>query len=141
MRSPSHGCPQPEPADRLLRRRDYADADLYTPAGRYGDVHWTAVALMVLGTVVGWGPVVNTSASWLKWQGYLLGPIGLGGKDGTWAFANLGVVIALVVAFVGWLLVGRASVAAQASDAGPPPMQATLGSVAEAGARASAGRA
>jgi purine-cytosine permease-like protein len=104
-------------ADLLLRRRDYADADLYTPAGRYGDVHWTAVALMVLGTVVGWGLVVNTSASWLKWQGYLLSPFGLGGKSGTWAFANLGVVIALAVAFVGWLLAGRRSVAAQEGTA------------------------
>jgi hypothetical protein len=75
------------------------------------------VALMVLGTVVGWGLVVNTSASWLKWQGYLLGPIGLGGKGGTWAFANLGVVVALVVAFVGWLLIGRRSVAAQEGTA------------------------
>jgi nucleobase:cation symporter-1, NCS1 family len=104
-------------ADLLLRRRDYADADLYNPAGRYGDVRWTAVTLMVLGTVIGWGLVVNTSASWLKWQGYLLGPIGLGGKSGTWAFANLGVVIALAVAFAGWLLVGRRSVAAQEGTA------------------------
>jgi hypothetical protein len=80
-------------------------------------VHWTAVALMVLGTVVGWGLVVNTSASWLKWQGYLLSPFGLGGKSGTWAFANLGVVIALAVAFVGWLLAGRRSVAAQEGTA------------------------
>jgi purine-cytosine permease-like protein len=100
-------------ADLVLRRRDYTDADLYDPAGRYGDVRWTAVALMVVGTVVGWGLVVNTYASWLKWQGYLLGPIGLGGKSGTWAFANLGVVIALVVAFVGGLLLDRRPVRAQ----------------------------
>src|ERR1700753_1276520 len=44
-------------ADLLLRRHDYADADLYNPAGRYGDVRWTAVTLMVLGTVIGWGLV------------------------------------------------------------------------------------
>jgi purine-cytosine permease-like protein len=111
-------------ADLLLRRRDYADADLYDPAGRYGDVRWTAVALLVLGTVVGWGLVVNTSASWLKWQGYLLGPIGLGGKDGTWAFANLGVVIALAVAFAGWLLIGRRTVAAQEGAARGPKSRA-----------------
>src|SRR6202034_3300084 len=59
-------------ADLVLRRRDYTDADLYDPRGRYGDVRWTAVALMVVGTIVGWGLVVNTYASWLKWQGYLL---------------------------------------------------------------------
>ena len=100
-------------ADLALRRHDYADADLYDPAGRYGDVRWAAVAVMVVGTVIGWGLVVNTSASWLKWQGYLLGPIGLGGKSGTWAFANLGVVIALAVAFAAWLLLGRGPVRAQ----------------------------
>jgi len=89
-------------ADLVLRRHDYADADLYDPRGRYGDVRWTAVALMVGGTVVGWGLVVNTYASWLKWQGYLLSPFGLGGKSGTWAFANLGVVVALAIAFRPW---------------------------------------
>jgi purine-cytosine permease-like protein len=104
-------------ADLALRRRDYADADLYNPAGRYGDVRWPAVALMVAGTVIGWGLVVNTSASWLKWQGYLLGPFGLGGKSGTWAFANLGVVIALAVTFAGWLVLGRRPVAAQEGTA------------------------
>ena len=55
----------------------------------------SAIALVVLGTVLGWGLVTNTYAGWLDWQGYLLGPFGLGGKDGAWAFANLGVLVAL----------------------------------------------
>jgi hypothetical protein len=38
-------------------------------------------------------------ASWLSWQGYLLGPFGLGGKTGAWAYANLGVLAALVIGF------------------------------------------
>jgi nucleobase:cation symporter-1, NCS1 family len=57
--------------------------------------------------------VVNTDASWLSWQGFLLGPFGLGGKTGTWEFANLGVIVALVVAFVGWLVCGRTVVRRQ----------------------------
>jgi hypothetical protein len=69
--------------------------------------------LLVAGTVVGWGLVTNSYASWLSWQGYLLGPLGLGGKTGTWEFANLGVIVALVVAFVGWLVFGRASIRRQ----------------------------
>ena len=68
---------------------------------------------MVAGSVLGFGLVVNTYASWLSWQGYLLGPFGLGGKTGTWEFANLGVIVALVVAFVGWLVCGRAAVRRQ----------------------------
>ena len=98
-------------ADVALRRRDYVHADLYVP-GRYGRVNWLSVALLVGGTVVGWGLVTNAAADWLTWQGYLLGPFGLGGKEGDWAFANLGVLAALVIGFVGGLA-GRPAVRRQ----------------------------
>jgi NCS1 family nucleobase:cation symporter-1 len=100
-------------ADIALRRRPYAEADLFNSAGRYGSVSVVPVALMVIGTVVGFGLVVNTSASWLSWQGFLLGPFGLGGKTGNWQYANLGVIAALVVAFAGWLILGRGAVRRQ----------------------------
>ena len=100
-------------ADLLLRRRDYAEADLYDPRGRYGSVPPVPLALLALGSVLGWGLVTNTYAGWLQWQGYLLDPFGLGGKDGDWAFANLGVLVALVVGFVGTLLLRRGAVRAQ----------------------------
>jgi NCS1 family nucleobase:cation symporter-1 len=110
-------------ADIALRRRPYAEADLFTSAGRYGAVRVVPVALLVIGTVIGFGLVVNTSASWLSWQGFLLGPFGLGGKTGNWEYANLGVIAALVVAFAGWLLLGRGVVrrqeAAPETDAVP----------------------
>ncbi|HTU05645.1 MAG TPA: cytosine permease [Trebonia sp.] len=108
-------------ADILLRRSSYSDADLFSSAGRYGTVRWAPVALMVIGTAVGWGLVTNSYASWLSWQGYLLGPLGLGGKTGTWAFANLGVIVALVIAFVGWLIFGRAGIRRQ--EATPTPAE------------------
>lgn len=101
-------------ADVFLRRRPYNDGDLYHPGGRYGDVRYLSVGLMVAGTFLGWGTVTNTA--WgrvLGWQGYLLGPIGLGGKAGPWAHANLGVVFALGLGFVGWLLLGAFAVRAQ----------------------------
>jgi NCS1 family nucleobase:cation symporter-1 len=69
----------------------------------------------VVATVVGWGLVTNTFASWLSWQGYLLGPVGLGGKDGAWAFANLGVLVALAIGFVVTLVFSPSSVRAQES--------------------------
>jgi purine-cytosine permease-like protein len=100
-------------ADIALRHRDYAERELFTRAGRYGDVRWQPAALIVIGTVLGWGLVTNTSASWLTWQGYLLGPFGLGGKSGAWAFANLGVLLALVLGFAGTLLASRSAVHAQ----------------------------
>jgi len=106
-------------ADVLLRRGPYAERELDDPRGRYGDVRWGAIALVVVGTVLGWGLVTNTYGvpSWLNWQGYLLGPFGLGGRDGAWAYANLGVLVALVVGFVGTLLLARTAVRRQESDA------------------------
>jgi NCS1 family nucleobase:cation symporter-1 len=86
-------------ADIALRRRDYDEADLYRPLGRYGDVNMTAIGIVAVCTLLGWGLVTNTSAEWLTWQGYLLGPLGLGGRDGSWAYANLGVLVAIVLAF------------------------------------------
>ena len=100
-------------ADLYLRRSRYAEAELFSPAGRYGAVNAGAVGSMVVATVVGWGLVTNTFASWLSWQGYLLGPFGLGGKDGAWAFANLGVLVALAVGLLGTLLTARGRVRAQ----------------------------
>jgi purine-cytosine permease-like protein len=100
-------------ADIMLRRRDYAERDLFTPSGRYGNIRWLPVGVIVVGTFIGWGLVTNTFASWLTWQGYLLGPFGLGGKGGAWAFANLGVLVALVLGFVVTWAFGRASVRAQ----------------------------
>jgi purine-cytosine permease-like protein len=88
-------------ADVALRRRNYVEADLYDPRGRYGDVRWLPIGLVVVATFLGWGLVTNTFAAWLGWQGYLLGP--LGGREGAWAGANLGVLLALLVGFVGTL--------------------------------------
>jgi purine-cytosine permease-like protein len=102
-------------ADIMLRHRDYADRDLFTPSGRYGDIRWFPVGVIVVSTVIGWGLVTNLSASWLTWQGYLLGPFGLGGKNGAWAFANLGVLVALVVGFVATWAFSRSAVRAQES--------------------------
>jgi nucleobase:cation symporter-1, NCS1 family len=100
-------------ADIMLRHRDYAERDLFTPSGRYGDIRWFPIGVIVVGTAIGWGLVTNSAASWLKWQGYLLGPFGLGGKSGAWAFANLGVLVALVLGFVATWAFGRATIRAQ----------------------------
>ena len=100
-------------ADVLLRRSAYDEADLYRPQGRYGDVRVLPVATVIGCTVLGWGMVTNASADWLSWQGYLLGPLGLGGKDGAWAFANLGVLAALAIAFLVTWVFSRADVRRQ----------------------------
>ncbi|MEQ6898350.1 cytosine permease [Microbacterium sp. KR10-403] len=92
-------------ADILRRRKDYDEAALFDPKGRYGSWDWTSIITMVVASVIGWGFVINNfaeDASWNNWQGYLLFLIG--GKDGDWAYANLGVFFALVIGFVVTLL-------------------------------------
>ncbi|MEU7085866.1 purine-cytosine permease family protein [Streptomyces achromogenes] len=105
-------------ADLALRRRDYDEADLYRPHGRYGDVPLLPLCVTLAATGVGWGLVTNTAAHWLTWQGYLLAPLGLGGRTGPWAYANLGVLGALALAFLGTLSTGRARIRHQ--EARPP---------------------
>jgi ABC-type sugar transport system permease subunit len=102
-------------ADIALRHHDYAEPELYDPSGRYGDVRWTGVILLVVGTALGWGLVTNTTTEILSWQGYLLDVVGLGGREGAWAGANLGVLVALAVGFVGGLVLDRGRVRAQES--------------------------
>ena len=111
-------------ADIALRRRDYAEPELFTARGRYGDIRWLPVLTVVVATGLGWGLVTNGLASWLTWQGYLLGPFGLGGKDGAWAFANLGVLIALALGFVVTIVFSRSTV--RAEEAAPVPAPAAV---------------
>ncbi|QIM22081.1 allantoin permease [Phycicoccus sp. HDW14] len=107
-------------ADIALRRRDYDDDDLFDPRGRYGAFDWVSIGTMVVASLVGWGLVVNlfaADASWNNWQGYLL-RFGLGGKEGAWAFANLGVLLALVIGFGVTFVARRGTVRRQEQDAG-----------------------
>jgi purine-cytosine permease-like protein len=113
-------------ADLALRRRDYDEADLFRTDGRYGDIPARPLLLTLAATALGWGLVTNTTAGWLQWQGYLLGPFGLGGRTGAWAYANLGVLAALVTGFLGTLLLAPARVRAQERGPGATAGRETL---------------
>jgi steroid 5-alpha reductase family enzyme len=94
-----------------MRKKAYSENDLYDDQGIYGSINKGSILLMVIGTIVGWGFVTNTFASWLSWQGYFLDAIG--GKEGPWAFANVGVIFALLVGFVGHILLSYRKIRAQ----------------------------
>jgi purine-cytosine permease-like protein len=100
-------------ADVMMRKKAYSETDLYDPQGMYGSINRGSIVLMTIGTIVGWGLVTNTFASWLSWQGYLLFLIGV--KDGAWAYANVGVIAALLIGFVGHVLLSKKSIAVQES--------------------------
>jgi purine-cytosine permease-like protein len=92
-------------ADLLLRRRDYDELKLFDRSrDGYGSVNVVSVVLMAVATLVGWGLVIDTTGAGkgLSWLGFLLGPLGLGGRDGAWAYANLGVPVALLIGFAGY---------------------------------------
>jgi NCS1 family nucleobase:cation symporter-1 len=103
-------------ADIMLRRHDYDEDALFNARGRYGSWDWTSIATVVVASAIGWGLVINlfaADASWNNWQGYLLEPLGLGGKDGAWAYANLGVIIALLLSFLVTYVLRRGTVRRQ----------------------------
>ena len=100
-------------ADMSLRKKNYEDAELFSSTGRYGDIRITPLVTTIVSSVIGWGLVTNSAASWLTWQGYLLKPLGLGGKSGAWAYANLGVLAALTLSFAATYVLHRKDVEKQ----------------------------
>lgn len=100
-------------ADVVMRKKPYSESDLFDNRGIYGSVNKKSIALMMIGTIIGWGFVTNTFASWLSWQGYFLGMIG--GKSGAWAYSNIGVIFALLIGFFGHILLARKTIAQQES--------------------------
>lgn len=114
-------------SDLALRRRDYDEEALFDPRGRYGSIDWISVGTMVVVSVIGWGLVTNAmpDSTWNNWQGYLLKAFmgtelveDPGGSywAGDWSYANLGVLAALVLAFVITHVARRSVVRRQEAD-------------------------
>jgi purine-cytosine permease-like protein len=97
--------------DVLIRKKSYSEKDLFDSRGVYGSVNWGSIACVAVATIIGWGFVTNSFAGWLSWQGYFLGVIG--GKDGAWAYSNVGVIFALVIGSLGHILLSFRKVRAQ----------------------------
>jgi len=89
----------------VLMRKSYSESELFDPNGRYGSYNFKSIGLIGFGTIIGWGLVTNSLASWLSWQGYFLSIVG--GKNGSWAYANLGVIAALLIGFFGHILLSK----------------------------------
>jgi purine-cytosine permease-like protein len=92
-------------ADVLLRKEVFED-ELFNPFGLYRGFNLPMILLMAVATIIGYGFVTNSFASWLSWQGYFMDLIG--GKEGQWGYSNVGVIFALVIGFTGRLMFNRA---------------------------------
>lgn len=109
-------------ADLALRwRAGYDERKLFDASSRgYGSVKWGPLLIALTSSAIGLG-LVTSSLGWLAWEGFLLGPLGLGGRSGDWAGADLGVLVALVVSAVGywvwWIATGQSRRQLDAVDA------------------------
>ena len=83
----------------VIFRKEIIDSELFNLKGIYRGSNWPTILVLFLATFIGFGFVTNTFAPWLYWQGYFLDLIG--GKNGQWASANIGVIIALAIGFIG----------------------------------------
>jgi purine-cytosine permease-like protein len=95
----------------VFMRKSYSEDELFDSKGRYGAYNFKSIGLVLFGTIIGWGLVTNSLASWLSWQGYLLSPFG--GKNGQWAYANLGVIAALLIGFIGHIILSKSDIKKQ----------------------------
>jgi purine-cytosine permease-like protein len=104
-------------ADMIQRKKNYDDAALYSATGRYGSVNWVSVSVLVVASVVGFGFVASpdTSITWTLWEGYLYAVLDINGDNSSWYWSNMGVLLAIVVGFVGKLALGGAAVKKQES--------------------------
>jgi purine-cytosine permease-like protein len=83
-------------------------------AGKHGSAPTLALSRAPFGVH---GNALPALVSWLflSWQGYLLGPLGLGGRQGAWANANVGVIAALAAGFLGQFILARGLIRHQES--------------------------
>jgi len=100
-------------SDVLLRKKPFSEKDLYKIDGIYRAWNKKSISLVIVSSIVGWGFVTNSFASALSWQGYFLWIIG--GKDGPWAYSNVGVVIALAIGAIGYVVTSRGDIKKQES--------------------------
>jgi NCS1 family nucleobase:cation symporter-1 len=102
-------------ADMIQRKKNYDDAGLYSANGRYGSVNWGSISILAVATFVGFGFVASpdTSITWTTWEGYLYAALGINGDNSSWYWSNMGVLLAIVVGFVGKLALGGAAVKKQ----------------------------
>ncbi|MEN9753378.1 MAG: hypothetical protein RL670_1069 [Actinomycetota bacterium] len=104
-------------ADLLLRRKNYDEGALYSIWGRYHEVNGWAVFTLIFASVVGFGFVASPDASltWTLWEGYFYRLLGITGDNSPWYWSNIGILLAVVVGFLGYLLLGRRAVKRQES--------------------------
>ncbi|MCC6270642.1 MAG: cytosine permease [Microbacteriaceae bacterium] len=82
-------------AEMMIRNKRFVSESLVTRGGMYADFRWLNLSMLIVATAIGFG-LTTASVSWLGWQGYLFGIMGVP-LSSDLAGTDLGVFVALVI--------------------------------------------
>jgi len=82
-------------AELMIRNRRFETASLLSRGGVYPSVRWVNLSALVLISAIGFG-LTSATVSWLGWQGYLFGLLGVP-LETDLAGTDLGVLVALLL--------------------------------------------
>ncbi|MCY7413746.1 MAG: cytosine permease, partial [Salinibacterium sp.] len=82
-------------AEMMIRNRRFESASLLARGGVYSSVHWVNLSALIVISAIGFG-LTSATVSWLGWQGYLFGILGIS-LETDLAGTDLGVLVALAL--------------------------------------------
>jgi purine-cytosine permease-like protein len=91
-------------AEMMIRKRGFDSSSLLKRGGVYSDVQWVNLAMLVVGTVVGFG-LTTATVGWLSWQGFLFPLLNIP-LTSDLAGSDLGVFVALGVGLMTPIVAG-----------------------------------
>lgn len=100
-------------ADSMIRNRNYHEESLLSRGGVYPTIHWVNVPMFFVISGIGFG-LTTASINLLSWQGYLFPYLGIS-TGGTFANADLGVFVALLLGLLTPIVLGVPSIRRQES--------------------------
>lgn len=91
-------------AEMMIRNRRFDAHSLLQSGGIYPSTRWLNLSMLLVASGIGYG-LTTATASWLSWQGYLLGVVGIpAGSD--LAESDIGVLVALGLALLTPIVAG-----------------------------------
>jgi purine-cytosine permease-like protein len=100
-------------AEMMIRNRRFESQSLLERGGVYPDVRWLNLIALLAISVIGFG-LTTATVTWLSWQGYGFGLLGLP-LDSDIAASDLGVLVALVLGMLITLITGVPAIRRQES--------------------------
>lgn len=110
-------------AEVMIRNRRFDARSLLQRGGVYSAVRWVNLSMLIVASAVGYG-LTTATVGWLSWQGYLLGFVGIPAGSEL-ARADIGVIVALLLALLTPIIAGIPAIRRQEEIRGTPAEAAT----------------